>query len=270
MYNRRMDITVISDNGAKAPYRQEHGLALALGTEGNRFLFDTGAGEALTENLRLTGFEPTEFGGVILSHGHDDHSGGLHLLPPLPLVCGRAAGRTRFSRHPDRPVRENGMRAADRAWTDATSVRVLTAPTRLTPTLTAIAPIPRITGEGTGGPFFLDAEGTRPDSLDDECALLTSGGTVIQGCCHAGLGNTLAACARGCPEVPIRAFVGGLHLSGATPKRIADTAARIEQAGIRTLWLMHCTGPDVVAELRRLLPACDIRTPSVGDAFSCP
>lgn len=264
-----MTITVLSDNGAAPPYVREHGLSLLLETGGARLLFDTGAGEALTENLRLTGLDPADFDGVILSHGHYDHSGGLHLLPPLPLVCGRDVGRPRFSRHPGRPVRPNGMRAEDGAWMTQTGVRMLSAPAAVAPGLTALTPIPRVTGEDTGGPFFLGAEGSRPDPLDDECALLTDGGTLIQGCCHAGLGNTLAACAAARPDISVNTFVGGLHLASAAPERIAAAAGYIRRAGIRTLFLMHCTGGSAAA-LRRLLPGCDIRTPTAGDTFDCP
>ena len=55
--------------------------------------------------------------------------------------------------------------------------------------------IPRInTYEDSGGAFYLDADGTRPDPLFDDQALVIDLGrrvVLLLGCAHAGVVNTL-------------------------------------------------------------------------------
>jgi 7,8-dihydropterin-6-yl-methyl-4-(beta-D-ribofuranosyl)aminobenzene 5'-phosphate synthase len=65
---------------------------------------------------------------------------------------------------------------------------------RLAPGIGVTGPIPRWSGEDSGGPFFLDPAVAEPDPLDDDQALwreTAAGVVIVVGCCHAGLVNTV-------------------------------------------------------------------------------
>jgi len=55
----------------------EHGLSLLVEREGRYILFDTGQGLGLVPNARTLGVDLSRVEGVVLSHGHYDHTGGL-------------------------------------------------------------------------------------------------------------------------------------------------------------------------------------------------
>lgn len=65
--------SVFSNLGAIA----EHGWSIFLETDQGNFLFDTGQGLALLNNARVLKKDLTSVKGIILSHHHCDHTGGL-------------------------------------------------------------------------------------------------------------------------------------------------------------------------------------------------
>jgi 7,8-dihydropterin-6-yl-methyl-4-(beta-D-ribofuranosyl)aminobenzene 5'-phosphate synthase len=123
--------------------------------------------------------------------------------------------------------------------------------TTISANLLVTGAIPRKTGyEDTGGPFYLDRSRQQKDSLDDDQALLLETGkglVVILGCAHAGLINTLEY-AREITGLPIYAVIGGMHLRGASEKRIAKTIEALKRYDFEYIAPCHCSG-DVTARL---------------------
>ena len=58
----------------------EHGLSLLIEADGRRYLMDTGASDAFLPNARTLGFDLRGLDGVILSHNHNDHTGGIRQM----------------------------------------------------------------------------------------------------------------------------------------------------------------------------------------------
>lgn len=76
-----MNISVINENTAgKRGFLAEHGLSLLIEHEGKRWLFDTGQTDVFMKNAALLGERLMGLNGIILSHGHFDHCGGLKFL----------------------------------------------------------------------------------------------------------------------------------------------------------------------------------------------
>lgn len=73
-----MRVSVLIENTARKPgLTAEHGLSLYIETGAMRILFDTGATGAFAENAVKMGVDLSKVDGLILSHGHYDHGGGL-------------------------------------------------------------------------------------------------------------------------------------------------------------------------------------------------
>ena len=181
-------VTVLAENTAQGiGLLGEHGLGLWIESLDTCVLFDTGQGLALPGNAEKLGVDLDCADAVVLSHGHYDHSGGLsHALSQAPnarIFLHPSALATRFSCR-EGQVREIGMPAHVRDAVNArqTSVTWIKEPTEIAPGMLVTGPIPRRNGfEDTGGPFFFDRDGTRPDPIEDDQAMWieTPAGVVV-------------------------------------------------------------------------------------------
>lgn len=258
-----MKITALVDNHARPGLASEHGLSLWIETPDGAVLFDTGQGPALEANATALGIPLESARAIVLSHGHYDHAGGL------PYALGRNLSASVYL-HPDAfstrfSIRDNTPKpismpepARDALRAAGSRVVHITGPSEILPAVHVTGPIPRATSfEDTGGPFYLDAEGARPDPILDDLALwleTPAGLVVILGCAHAGVVNTLAFVCEQAGQHRIHAVVGGMHLAAASLLRLEKTAEALEQREVRLIAPCHCTGDEAVRFLQRRLP----------------
>ena len=260
---------ILVDNNASIPFVSEHGLALLIEHNGNSFLFDTGAGEALVKNSKLLGVDIACIDKVVLSHGHNDHTGGVASLGDCKIYARSGIDIPRFSIHKDTPVRNISMPANSveklhkSDWIHSDTFN------EIFDGVFSSGKILRESDEDTGGPFFIDDVGTTPDLIEDEQALLLSSGMLVQGCCHAGIINTMEHFKRCCPDIEITSIIGGLHLLNASEKRLLQTANYLNKSNVKDLYLLHCTGHNAIAFLKQQCKEIRIHISSVGEFISC-
>ena len=73
-----MKITVLNENHVnQRGLLAEHGLSLLLEEEGEQWLFDTGQSDVYIKNAQALKKNLKALKGIIISHGHYDHCGGL-------------------------------------------------------------------------------------------------------------------------------------------------------------------------------------------------
>ncbi len=91
-----LKLTIVYDNTTTDPQlKPDWGFAAVVEYGGHTLLFDTGAnGSILLDNMRQLGVDVGSIEAIILSHQHDDHSGGLraalgHGHPPHGLCAGQ-------------------------------------------------------------------------------------------------------------------------------------------------------------------------------------
>jgi 7,8-dihydropterin-6-yl-methyl-4-(beta-D-ribofuranosyl)aminobenzene 5'-phosphate synthase len=243
-------LTVLVENTSPGPpLRAEHGFAALVETERGCVLFDTGAsGRALVGNAAALGADLGRVGAIVLSHGHYDHTGGL------AAALGRAPG-ARVHFHWRCTVRrwarrfgfkkEIGMPAASRRALDRAERRPAAGPVVLEEGVLLSGPVPGPTSPAQAG-FLADSDGgPAPDGFEDEVFLLAhapSGWVLVTGCCHRGLGNTLAWARQLAGGEPIAAVVGGLHLKRLSRAAWEEAASALREAGVREVLAGHCTG----------------------------
>ncbi len=251
MHTNGISVTLLSDNRAAYGLEAEHGLSLWIEVAGHKILFDTGRGEAMLNNAKTLGIGLGLADGVVLSHGHYDHTGNvskaLERAGHARLYLHPDAVRARYSIHDSpKPI---GMPKASaeaiQALPEARRCRV-TTPWALAEGVMLTGPVPRVTAyEDTGGPFFLEAEGQHADTIPDDLSLWvqTHAGLVIcLGCCHAGIINTLRHITGLAGDSRIVAVIGGMHLLHANEERLERTAEALKEYTIPHLLPCHCTG----------------------------
>jgi 7,8-dihydropterin-6-yl-methyl-4-(beta-D-ribofuranosyl)aminobenzene 5'-phosphate synthase len=272
----KIRISVVVENTAcGAGLLGEHGLAYWIEWEGRRVLLDTGQGSVLASNAFKLDVPLHQADAVILSHGHYDHCGALAdvLRVNRPYVFAHpAALEPKFARNQDGTSRQIGIPAtAEHALRERRGSLVATSsPTPVFGLLCLTGPVPRVTDfEDTGGPFFLDAPCSRPDPLVDDQAVFfetRDGVVVLLGCAHSGVVNTLQYVDRLTGGKPIHAVLGGMHLVGASPQRLARTIESLRSWDIPLLAPAHCTGMPATAALWNAFPG-NCTTCHVGKRF---
>lgn len=248
-----MKIIALVEDRAPAPeLKAEHGLSLLVETGGKIWLFDTGQSGIVVENARRLGVDLRELEGVVLSHGHYDHTGGLSAVleaaGPKKVYGHPGLFRPRYSLRKKEKTRRIGIplgRAAlERAGAHFSLSREVRA---IAPGIFLSGEIPLAAGAAPGEPFLTVRKmlKLRPDLFVDEQFLLveTGGGLVmVNGCCHSGLINSLRHIRSLRPGVRIRAIVGGFHLRSTSPRELERIAAALEEYGLELIAAGHCTG----------------------------
>jgi len=252
-------ITILVDNKAGEGLASEHGLSLWIETEGKRILFDTGQGPALESNARALGIDVAETDILVLSHGHYDHAGGIAYViaraQDVDVYCHPGVVQPRYAIR-DGKARSIGIpRGAGAALEQLPLERLhwVQEPLMLTERIGLTGPVPRLTSyEDTGGPFYLNPDGARPDLIEDDLALwiqTDQGLVVCMGCAHAGLINTLHRIRDVTQGARVRAVIGGFHLLSAGHKRLTQSILALRLLAPDMLVPCHCTGESAVASL---------------------
>jgi 7,8-dihydropterin-6-yl-methyl-4-(beta-D-ribofuranosyl)aminobenzene 5'-phosphate synthase len=277
------------DHVGEIPGRQmttlagEWGLSLHLESEGEgskgQYLIDFGyTPEILNRNFDLLGIDAAKLDGLILSHGHRDHYGGLvgfvnehrtAMRSDLSLYVG---GETIFREkwltpRADKPPVSWG--ALDRIALTAQNVQPVCCgtPQALNGPFTT-GRIQRTSFEVvTGGTkvrnddHFTDAE-RRGQLVQDEhadeqgtCYIVQGRGlVVISSCGHAGIVNTVRTAMQAANVDKLHAVIGGFHLGMAPLDYIAHTVDELEALAPDVVVPMHCTGTNFTEAMRRRMP----------------
>ena len=258
-------VTTLVENSVHARgLLAEHGLAFHIQIGRHSLLFDTGQTGLLAQNARKLLIHLERVEAIALSHGHNDHSGGLgaarEAAPQARLFLHPASLSPKFTAKPDGAVHPIGMDqgSAEAIRVAADAVVWTTKPTEIMHGIFVTGKVPRENGfEDTGGRFFLDDACTQPDPLADDQALFfdtAAGVVVLLGCGHAGVVNTLEHVRHLTGGRPIHAVLGGMHLLTASPERMEKTIAALRRLEVQRLAPAHCTGLPALAQLWNAFP----------------
>ena len=267
-----VELIILVDNAACSDGLQaEHGLSILVSGPGRKVLFDAAAtADALLANAERLGVDLNQVDSTVISHGHQDHTGGLCAIvqrrPGLKVYVHSAAFNRRWSDHPGKPLRDISCpHSIERLYQSGAVFHSVTGPERLEDWLVVSGPI--------GGPkhgrevFVVRKAGEMVvDGFEDEMCLLVrgqGGWAVITGCCHRGLKNTLRTAQFLARGEPLTALVGGLHLGKAEAWELNDTVGLIRQYDVRKLYPCHCTGKKAVDFLAQAMPG-QVHPLSVG------
>ena len=260
-----MVITVLAENRACGPVSCAHGLSLHIETGSRRILFDFGPdGDLLLRNAEALGVDLARVDLAFLSHGHDDHSGGLEAFirhnDHAPVYLHRLAFAPHFSR------RQEGMK---RISPDPTLLTRYASRLRLTEGIFSPREGLTLFSDPEEGELSLGSNGTLyeqagdsliPDRFLHEQDLLIREGeklVLLGGCAHRGIVNILRRGEALAGRAPDAVF-SGFHLTNPGLKRDEpeDFVRRVGAALARfpsRYFTGHCTGEGPYRILKELL-----------------
>ena len=271
-------------NNFRSTLAGEWGLSLHLESRADsataQYLLDFGyTREILVRNFDLLGIEPERLNGLILSHGHRDHYGGLpgfvtryrdRMRDDLRLfVGGKETFREKWVGSRDEEPTSWG--ALDRAALEAGNVETVCCDSAHAldgPFTTGnIAHqsfervLPNTFVEPTPTDHFTEDErrgNLVPDRHPDEhatCYVVQGRGLVmISSCSHCGVINAIRQAMQMSGVDKLHAVLGGFHLGAAPADYVEHTIAELKTMRPDVLIPMHCIGRNFIARMRSEMP----------------
>ncbi|MBM9537272.1 MBL fold metallo-hydrolase [Desulfobulbus alkaliphilus] len=258
-------MTVLCENSVASPHGLigEHGWAVHLEAGPHRLLLDTGQGMGLLTNSRVLGIDLRQLDGIVISHGHYDHTSGLpdalNMSGPINVYIHPESFVDRYWLKDD-ACREIGIRYK-KEYLESLGARfqAVTAFTEIFPGIYLTGEVPKVTEfEPPDSTMKIrSADGAwEQDALRDDLSLVVTtdqGLVVLLGCAHAGLINILTHVNAMLPDQPIHTVIGGTHLGFADAAQFEATVAALHQFGVQRLGASHCTGLANAARLQQHL-----------------
>lgn len=276
----------------RRPFHAQWGLSLWLDTQrganARTLLLDFGhTPEALITNMELMGVDPRKINTLILSHGHNDHWGGLigflekkrDLLPAdLTLYsggednfCHRHAG-TMPGPFTDRGVLDRRELAAHRVKLVLAQMPTIIDNQAFTTGQIKRSGVEKVlpntlvefgvkNGLGCDMSHFTAAElqgKIMPDEHVHEHAtcfnLKDRGLVVISSCGHVGIVNSVRQAQEVSGVQKVHAIMGGFHLGPAPPEYVNQVVAEIKKLEPDAVIPMHCSGNNFIQTVREQMP----------------
>ena len=244
-----MKLTVLVDNHTYIDryYLGEPAVSYLVEDGGRVILLDAGYSDVFLENASRMGIDLSRVTDIVLSHGHNDHTGGL------PAFFARFSQRVRLFSHPGAllPKQVEGLPVGSPISLEQlqkhAEVKLLTKPYAVSEHITFLGEIPRVY------PFERDrAVGERQaacgccweeDALFDDTALaltLPEGVFVVTGCAHAGVCNTVKYAKEVTGQARVLGVLGGFHLFEAG-ETLEKTILTLKELGVERVYPAHCT-----------------------------
>jgi 7,8-dihydropterin-6-yl-methyl-4-(beta-D-ribofuranosyl)aminobenzene 5'-phosphate synthase len=277
-------ITILVDEARVSDnlFVSEFGLSFFVRSGDKKILFDTGSSGAFLANAGMMGINLRDLDYVVLSHGHDDHTGGLvslvsYLTGMKSATCPEKVPE--LIAHPccfypkqKGPLQNSGSPLSEAEVQRQFSVNLSDRPVWITDDMVFLGEVPRRfpferTDPGERRIILPDGRAEPDPLLDDSAIAFRSGAglVIITGCSHSGICNITEYAREVCRERRVAGIVGGFHLLSPEPKRLAKTGKYLNRLHFKALYPCHCTSPEVKVALAGY---CPLRETNIGITIS--
>ena len=250
-----MKITVLTDNNSLIDryYLAEPAFCLFIEEAGKRILFDTGYSDVFRKNGEKMGVDFNLIDTIVISHGHNDHTGGLQYLSDLRQSINVYAhpeadeGKSYEGLDISMPVRFEQLN-------DNFKVTLSRKPLNITDKLVFLGEIER---------NWQQVAPLEEDDLEDDTAMVYKGEKglfIITGCSHSGIINICEYSKKVTGINRINGIIGGFHMLD-NDRLNREVRDYFRKQDIDVIYPCHCT--DLKAKIA-LSQVADIREVGVS------
>lgn len=242
-------VTLIENTTSREDLLYEHGLSLYIEACGKKILFDSGASGAFADNAEALGIHLEDVDLAVLSHGHNDHSGGflrflgwnpaapVWLRPEALLPCHNGSGE--YIGLAPALQKSSRLRMAAHVQPIGEGLTLYSCNT-----MEKVVPI------DSAGLTVRGEAGFSPDRfLHEQYLLIEEEGkrVLISGCSHKGILN-ITRWFR--PDV----LIGGFHYMRVDPSDpMLESAANTLLTYPATYYTGHCTGQAQFDAMKKIM-----------------
>jgi 7,8-dihydropterin-6-yl-methyl-4-(beta-D-ribofuranosyl)aminobenzene 5'-phosphate synthase len=256
-------VTILCDNYVgKSGLIGEHGFCVMIERGTEKYLWDTSPGMSLPHNLRALGKNLKGLNGIVLSHGHYDHTGGLKwavqesgrvevVAHPAIFSHNIALNRKNSSEAPHYvgcPYSRQELEELGAVFHFVKHTKKIYSGMRI------ITEIDRVDSQLPYDPHLIIPKGNKfvPDPMEDDTSLLLEidgSPILLLGCAHAGVLNILDHVKHKMGIHKLSAVLGGTHLMFSDTHGIQAVMDRLEDFSVDLIGVSHCTGFKAAVEL---------------------
>lgn len=245
-----MIITALLENETvSSQYEKKHGLSLYVKTQEHNILFDLGPDETFIKNAEKMNIDLKEVNIVVISHGHNDHGGGLKAFLEYNDKAKIYIRKSAFNPHYTTPLLWTKINIGlDNELMDNERIIFTDDQFNIDENLCLFSNVKmdRLLPEGNKSLYKKENNKFINDDFSHEQNLLIFEDgeyTLLSGCSHCGIVNILDK-AEGMAQKHISTAIGGFHLFkiGMTKNETVDAIGNELMKRKTKFYTCHCTG----------------------------
>ncbi|WP_432452606.1 MBL fold metallo-hydrolase [Agarivorans sp. QJM3NY_29] len=269
-----MELKVLVDNNTIIDryFLAEPAVSYLIREGDTKILFDVGYSDILIKNAQKMNESLMDIDYVVISHGHNDHTGGL---VPLVKYYSEAKAEHFNYPHPTLIAHPDAFSYKEYEGDDIGSsldrkrlaryfnTRLVTEPLWITEYIVFLGEIERANNfekiEPIGRCEHLDS--MVDDYVKDDSALVyksSQGLVIVTGCSHSGICNIIEYAKKVCGDERVIDVIGGFHLMNPSELQAVGTLKYFSEQNIETIHPCHCTSLEYKINLSKSSYVVDV------------
>lgn len=262
-----MKLKVLEDNNTFIDmyYLGEPAVSYYIEDGNEKILFDTGYSDAYIKNAKMMNIDLDKVNKLIISHGHDDHTGGLKYLFKEKRNIELISHPECFNYKEDDKGLFIGSPLSKEELSKVCSLNLSKEPIQVSEHITFLGQIPILNDfepRYSIGKSIINGKKVN-DTIEDDSAIVyksDKGLFIITGCSHSGICNIIEYAKKVCNDNRIYGVIGGFHLFDIN-ERLEKTINYLKENNIKLLYPCHCVSLKAKIEMSKTL---DINEVGVG------
>ncbi|AFL67541.1 MBL fold metallo-hydrolase [Sulfurospirillum barnesii] len=269
-----MELKVLVDNNTIIDryFLAEPAVSYLISEGDTKVLFDVGYSDIFIKNAQKMNESLKDIDYVVISHGHNDHTGGLISL--ATFYAEAKAENIPYSHptliaHPEAFLHKEESGQCIGSMLDQKNVSKYfktqwsSKPLWITPKLVFLGEIERTNAFENLEPMgqYETADAMKDDYVKDDSALVyqsAQGLVIITGCSHSGICNIIEYAKKVCKDERIVDIIGGFHLLHPSAIQAEGTLKYFHEQQIKTMHPCHCTSLEYKIKLSKTSEVLDV------------
>ena len=260
-----MKLTVLMDNNTYIDqyYYGEPAVCYYIEDGDARILLDTGYSDMFIRNAKALQVDLNKVTTIVISHGHNDHTGGLPYLADYIDLSTKTV-----LAHPDAFKKtccdgeDIGSPLSAAQLESICKLTLSNKPVKISDHIIFLGEIPAYNKFENRKPIGVVCGNatTYDDIVMDDTALVyksDKGLFIITGCSHSGICNIIEHAKIVCNENKVLGVIGGFHLFEAS-SQLKKTIQYFKENNLSELYPCHCVSFIAKAEIHRHIPIKEV------------